>query len=125
MTNTVYIFDDDEDIRIMCSIVLRQSGYTVLSAGTCEDIIAKVTAAKPDVVLMDNSIPPDGGIVATKQLMTHPETSHIPVIYFSANTNVQQVSLEAGAPFFIQKPFDLAALEDILKQAIASNPQVH
>jgi two-component system alkaline phosphatase synthesis response regulator PhoP len=57
--------------------------------------------------------------------MTHPETSHIPVIYFSANTNVQQVSLEAGAPFFIQKPFDLAALEDILKQAIASNPQVH
>jgi DNA-binding NtrC family response regulator len=60
MTNTVYIFDDDEDIRIMCSIVLRQSGYTVLSAGTCEDIITKVASAKPDVVLMDNSIPPDG-----------------------------------------------------------------
>ena len=124
MTHTIYIFDDDEDIRMMCSIVLKQSGYIVHSAGNCEDIISKVRAVNPDVVLMDNSIPPDGGVVATKQLLSSPETSHIPVIYFSANTNVHQVSIEAGAPFYIQKPFDLDALESILEKAIASNPKV-
>ena len=54
--------------------------------------------------------------VATRQLKSDPQTSQIPVIYFSANTNVQQLSEEATADDYLQKPFNIDDLERIVEK---------
>ena len=114
----IYIFDDDADILLMCRLVLEQSGYKVFSDTSCEAIVEKVRTSRPDVILMDNKIAPEGGIVATRQLKSEPDLTTLPVIYFSANTNVEELRKQAGADFFIQKPFDITQLEEIVARAL-------
>jgi len=43
---------------------------------------------------------------------------NIPVIFFSANSNIAQLSTEAGADFYLQKPFDLSELEEVVTAAM-------
>ena len=116
MNKSVCIFDDDEDILMLCSILLKSRGYEVHTHSNCRNIVEKLLTQRPDVVLMDNKIPDTGGVVATRQLKSDPQTSHIPVIYFSANTNVQQLSEEAEADDYLQKPFNIDDLERIVEK---------
>jgi len=116
MEKTIYIFDDDADILTLCSILLQQKGFKVHTAANCTNIIDKIISAKPDAILMDNRIPDKGGIEATQLLKNNLTTKHIPVIFFSANTNVEQLSLQAGADYFLQKPFDIDEMEALILQ---------
>ena len=119
-TQTVYIFDDDPDILFICEVVLRNKGYTVHSSSNCNDIVNKVKEAGADIILLDNKIPPEGGIMAARQVLKNVMTRQIPIVYFSANTQVEQLSMEAGAKYFIQKPFEINELEAIIASALAN-----
>ena len=114
MEKTVFIFDDDADILTLCSILLQQKGFTVHTASNCANIIDKINEAKPHAILMDNRIPDKGGIEATQLLKNNLSTKNIPVIFFSANTNVEQLSQQAGADYFLQKPFDIDEMEELI-----------
>jgi len=114
MEKTVFIFDDDADILTLCSILLQQKGFKVHTAANCGNIIDRINQAKPDAILMDNRIPDKGGIEATQLLKNNLSTKHIPVIFFSANTNVEQLSQQAGADYFLQKPFDIDEMEALI-----------
>jgi two-component system cell cycle response regulator DivK len=116
--STIFIFDDDQDILLMCGIVLKQQGYTVATSDVCDDIVNRVSTVNPDVVIMDNKIPPYGGISATKTLKGDPSTKNIPVLFFSANTQVEQLSREAGADAYIQKPFNLDEFEKAISDLV-------
>ena len=118
MNRTIFIFDDDMDILDLCKIILMQKGYQVHTSNDCNEVTERVVQAAPDLVLMDNKIPDRGGIWAVQQLKLNPATQHIPVIFFSANTNVEQLSREAGADQFMRKPFDIRELETSVETAI-------
>lgn len=117
MAKKVFIFDDDTDILMMCRLVLERNGFQVFSATDCTEIIDKIREANPDVILMDNKIAPEGGIVATRQIKANTKTCDIPVVYFSANINVESLSQEAGADFVLQKPFNIWELEQVIEKA--------
>lgn len=110
----IVIFDDDEDILSICDFVLTEAGWEVFTFPNCNDIINRVTAINPHVILMDNWIPEQGGIVATQLLKKTEGTKGIPVVYFSANNKIGELAAEAGADDHISKPFELDALEDIV-----------
>lgn len=110
----VLIFDDDEDILAICTFILEEEGWVVTAYPDCRHIIERALAAEPDVILMDNWIPDEGGIVATQALKNDVRLKAIPVIYFSANSDIQQLAAKAGAEYYLPKPFDL----DDLKKAI-------
>lgn len=112
------IFDDDKDILFICTFVFEKLGWIVTSSENCIDIINKVKTAKPDVILMDNWIPDEGGIVATRTLKEDGELKHIPVIYFSANRDVETLSRQACADAFLKKPFDIKELENTVKKFV-------
>jgi two-component system alkaline phosphatase synthesis response regulator PhoP len=69
-------------------------------------------------IIMDNRIPGPGGLEATRSLKMDSDTQDIPVIFFSANSNVTQLAKEANADYFLQKPFDISELEGIVQMAI-------
>ena len=119
MKKKVLILDDDLDILQICTIVLKKKGFDVLTVNNSNLVVEQVTNYQPDVILMDNWIPGPGGIEATRTLKLNPETQDIPVIFFSANSNVTQLAQEARADYFLQKPFDISELEGIVQMAIA------
>ena len=118
MNKRVLILDDDPDILQICSIVLKKKGFDVSTLNTSNQVVDQVRIHQPNVILMDNWIPGPGGIEATKELKSTPDLQNIPVIFFSANSNVTQLAREAQADYFLQKPFDITELETIVQMAI-------
>jgi DNA-binding NtrC family response regulator len=114
---SIVIFDDDEDILSICSYILEEQGWDVHLFTNCNDIVEKVEKILPKVILMDNWIPDDGGVIATQKLKKSGGVNHIPVIYFSANSDIEKLAREAGADSFLAKPFDLADLESIINES--------
>jgi DNA-binding NtrC family response regulator len=117
----IVIFDDDEDILSICSFILEEQGWKVFAYSDCNNIVEKVLSITPDVILMDNWIPDDGGIIATQKLKKSEELKNIPVIYFSANSDIELLANHAGAETFLAKPFDLEDLERIINTVLVSN----
>jgi DNA-binding NtrC family response regulator len=115
----IIIFDDDEDILSICSFILEEQGWQVHTFSDCNKIVEKVSAIVPDVILMDNWIPDDGGIIATQALKKDEELKHIPVIYFSANSDIELLANHAGAETYLAKPFDLEELERVINNVLA------
>lgn len=114
----IIIFDDDEDILSICSYVLEERGWDVYTFTDCNDVTNKVSDILPDVILMDNWIPDAGGIIATQKLKNVAELQNIPVIYFSANSDIQMLAGHAGAEAYLAKPFDLHELEQTIDSVI-------
>jgi CheY-like chemotaxis protein len=117
MKTKVLIFDDDPDILEVCTIVLETNGFEVVTQNNCENLLRKVLDCEPDVILMDNKIPPAGGIAATREIKATPVWRQLPIVYFSANRDIAGLATEAGANFYIEKPFDLDALVSLMKKA--------
>ncbi|CAM3678236.1 response regulator [Sphingobacterium prati] len=118
-TKTILIFDDDVNILEICSIVLEHFGYRVAISETSHNVIERVAEVQPDLVLMDNWIPAIGGVEATRLLKAHPIYHAIPVIFSSANLNLEKLAQDAGADTFLEKPFDLDVLESTVKKMLA------
>lgn len=113
----VVVFDDDQDTLMICAIILSGRGYEVHTFNSAHDVLDRVRKIRPAAILMDNWIPDKGGKFATHSLKADAELKHIPVIYFSANNDVQRLAAEAGADLFIAKPFDVGSLERIVDEA--------
>lgn len=114
----IVIFDDDEDILSICTFILEEQGWEVFSFTDCKSIVDKVSTILPDVILMDNWIPEDGGVIATQKLKNTDALKNIPVIYFSANNDIELLTNQAGAQSFLAKPFDLGDLERIIYKVL-------
>src|SRR4029077_12859048 len=81
----VLLVEDNEDNRIVYSTILGHFGYRVMEALNGEEGIAKARAEKPDLILMDISIPIIDGWEATQVLKHDPVTRSIPIIALTAH----------------------------------------
>ena len=118
MTKKILIFDDNHDILDLCTLILEDAGYEIKTSLTSNDIVTQVSAYMPDLIFMDNWLPDVGGIEATRELKLNPDLKHIPVIYFSANSDVKNLAEQAGADSYLPKPFDIVALEAIVEKFV-------
>lgn len=118
-TPTILVFDDDADILAICQFVLNAKGYEVITRPSCDDVLTEIAQNNPGVIIMDNKIPPVGGVTATKYIKADKRTADIPVIFFSANTQIAQLAEEAGADVYLQKPFDISELEQLLEKILS------
>lgn len=120
MSKRILIFDDDVDILSICTYILEEQGWEVHTSPHCNNIDTAVRSIKPDIILMDNWIPDTGGIIATQTIKSQPDLKDIPVIYFSANNDIQSLAKQAGADTYLEKPFDLTELELVIEKMINS-----
>ncbi|WP_207429216.1 response regulator [Pedobacter sp. SYSU D00535] len=114
----ILVCDDEQDILDIIEVILSGAGWEVVTSPNVNDILKQVDAARPSVVIMDNWIPDSGGIIATQTIKNHPDYSHIPVVYLTANSNIRELAASAGAEFYIAKPFDVDSLERIVEDAL-------
>lgn len=107
----ILIFDDDTTLLELISMIFEDGGYEVDISQTSHNILEKVSEFHPDIILMDNWIPNIGGIEATKLLKSKEEFQNIPVIYVTANNDIENLAKTANADDYVAKPFDLEDLE--------------
>ncbi len=88
MEKTVLLVEDNEDNRIVYATVLEHFGYRVLEATDGAEGVRLAREQRPDVVLMDISIPVIDGWQATSMLKEDPRTNAIPVIALTARWHV-------------------------------------
>jgi len=107
----LYVEDNDDNVYVVKKRLTR-AGFTILVASDGEQGVAVATAERPDLILMDLSLPRIDGWEATRRLKAASETRHIPVIALTAHamTGDREKALEAGCDDFDTKPVELARL---------------
>jgi CheY-like chemotaxis protein len=103
---TVLLVEDNEDNRIVCSTILRHFGYRVVEAFNGQDGIAAARAERPDLILMDISIPIIDGWEATQVLKHDPATRHIPIVALTAHALAadRERAMQVGCDGYLAKP---------------------
>lgn len=112
----VLICDDDNSILEVCKLILHKE-YRVETVTNCENIIENITTFNPHIILMDILMPGEGAKAAKLVHQTN-ETSHIPVILFSALSNIKDISKDTNATAILEKPFDLNVLIETIKSYV-------
>jgi len=102
----ILVVEDDLDLRLVVASELRDQ-FEVIEAGNGKEGLAKALEFVPDLVVSDVMMPLMDGFDMCRELKTHPETSHIPVIMLTAKSAVesQVEGLETGADDYVTKPF--------------------
>jgi len=114
----VLIVDDAPDTLDIIQKLLSFEGYEVILAATGEEGVKRVEEEKPDVVLMDISLPGIDGTEALKQIRTiNPIQSVIMLTAFATVENAIH-ALKEGASDFVKKPFENEHLIHIVNQAL-------
>lgn len=107
----ILIFDDDVMTLEVISLIFNEKGYDVSVSETTYNILGIVDQIRPDLIIMDNWIPDRGGVEATLLLKNSEKYSAIPVLFISANIDVEKLAAYSYANDYIQKPFDLDHFE--------------
>jgi CheY-like chemotaxis protein len=82
---TVLLVEDNEDNRIVYATMLEHYGYRVVETANGEDAVRIAQEERPDLILMDISIPGIDGWTATERLREDPRTADIPVVAVTAH----------------------------------------
>ena len=121
MPRLLYV-EDNEMNRDMLSRRLQRRGFVVLIAADGEQGVAIAAAERPDLILMDMSLPVLDGWEATRRLKAGPETERIPVIGLTAHAMAtdRDKCLEAGCDDYDTKPVELARLLEKIDRLLGS-----
>ena len=108
----ILLVEDNEMNRDMLSRRLERKGYAVTCAVDGREGVAKAQSQKPDLILMDMSLPVLDGWVATQQLKGDAATRAIPVIALTAHAMAEdeKKAREAGCDDYDTKPIELDRL---------------
>lgn len=116
----VLLVEDNYDNYEMVRFLLERAGYTVIGARTGREAVTAAKEHKPDVILMDLSLPEMDGWEAAREIKNNPEIANIPLIALTAHTlpGDRKKALESGFDDYISKPINVPAFYDIVKDVL-------
>ena len=116
----ILLVEDNEMNRDMLSRRLERKGYQIIMAVDGQEGIAKARSERPDLILMDMSLPGIDGWEATRQLKGAEDTKGIPIIALTAHAMAsdEQRAREAGCDDFDTKPIELPRLLEKMLQLL-------
>ena len=108
----IYIVDDDESIREIETIALKNSNYIVSAFENAKEFYKKLDELVPDLILLDVMLPDESGYDIVRKLRKRPATQDIPIIMVTAKTTEMDMikGLDGGADDYIKKPFSIMEL---------------
>lgn len=120
MNGKILIVDDEVQIAAAAQVRLASAGYETVVAHDGLEGMQCAICEQPDAIVLDVRMPQLDGMATLKQLRQAPETSQIPVVMVSASVVDEKAALDAGASFFIRKPFAGPRLIDAVN-AVTTN----
>jgi len=120
MPKKILIVEDNEDSRELVVKVLRNKGYETVEAVDGEDALEKAVAEKPDLILLDISLPKLDGYEVAKRLKNREEFQETPIVAFTAHAmkGDREKVIVAGFEGYISKPVNIRELPDQVRSFI-------
>lgn len=120
MSENILIVDDDIDTVRLVGLMLERQGYSILAANTGQQALERAKHDRPDLIVLDIMMPDLDGYEVTRRLREDPVTANIPIIMFTAKTQVDDkiLGLEVGADDYLTKPTQPRELVAHIKAAL-------
>ncbi|MBI3332753.1 MAG: response regulator [Candidatus Omnitrophica bacterium] len=114
----VLIVEDEADQILMVQARLEASGFEVISAMDGEAGLKRVFEDKPDLVLLDLTMPKMGGWEVCRRLREAPETRGLPVVVLTAagSQDLEKECRKVGADAWLRKPYESMALVEMVRR---------
>ena len=109
---TIYIVEDDLNIREIETFSLKNSGYSVVDFECAKDFYKKLDEKVPNLIILDIMLPDEDGLSIVQRLRKKADTKNVPVLLISAKTSEIDVvkGLDMGADDYLTKPFGVMEL---------------
>jgi CheY-like chemotaxis protein len=106
-TRLVLVADDEEDILLLVSTIIERAGHEVVSVRDGAQALAAISDRRPDLVVLDISMPEVDGLEVLRRLRADRETKELPVLLLSAQAQEADVrrGFDTGASAYVRKPF--------------------
>jgi DNA-binding response OmpR family regulator len=126
MPEKVLIIDDDVETLRLVGMMLQRQGYEIAAANTGAQGMTMVKSEHPDLIVLDVMMPDMDGYLVTHQLREDPDTASIPILMFTAKSQVDDkvAGYEAGVDDYLTKPIHPAELVAHIK-ALLSRSKSH
>ena len=107
----LYVEDNDDNVYMLKNRLSR-AGFTVVVATDGAQGVAMAASERPDLILMDLTLPDINGEEATRRIKADPATKRIPIIALTANamSSDREKAIAAGCDDFDTKPVDMPRL---------------
>ena len=118
----VLVAEDDPDIQKVIRMSLKFGGVDdVILAGDGRECLAIANRIRPDLILLDVSMPNLDGYQTCIMLKANPETQTIPVIFLTAKVQMHEaeIGMKSGALGYLNKPFDPLTLHEQISAILA------
>jgi two-component system cell cycle response regulator DivK len=117
----VLVVEDFEDNRFMMRRLLEMSGYQVVEAVNGNQAVEMATSVRPDIILMDLSLPQLDGLAATRRIRSQEGLGKVPIVAVSAHDSADfhAEALAAGCNEYVTKPIDFDQLVQLLDHMTA------
>ncbi|MBI2986967.1 MAG: response regulator [Deltaproteobacteria bacterium] len=104
---TILVVDDEPDVVTIISGILNNGEYNVRSVYNGRQVFGQLQEERPDLVILDITMPEMDGFEVLRRLKAAPETSAIPVILLTGKGQYQDVltGYELGTDYYMSKPF--------------------
>jgi CheY-like chemotaxis protein len=114
----ILLIEDNQDNMTLIADVLKSLNYAVIQATNGEQGVEIATSERPDLILMDLSLPQMDGWTATRHIKSNPELTRIPIIALTAHAMIgdRERALQAGCDDYLTKPINLRELATKLAQ---------
>jgi len=111
------VVEDFEDSRFMMRRLLEMAGYRVIEATDGEQAVKVAVEAKPELILMDLSLPKLDGLAATRLIRQQKGFGEVPIVAVSAHDSPESrvEALQAGCNEYVTKPIDFDHLQALLE----------
>jgi DNA-binding response OmpR family regulator len=117
MKKKILVTDDDEGVQDIFKLIFERAGYEVQVYGD-EGFILENNYTCPDLFILDRKLSGQDGLKICKYLKSQNSTKNIPVIIVSATPGIGKLAEEAGANDFIEKPFQVEDLLNVVAKWI-------
>jgi CheY-like chemotaxis protein len=113
---TILLVEDVEDSRYFMRLELEQHGYRVIEAEDGETAVELARRERPNIILMDLSLPGIDGLEATKQIRRDDHLHKVPIIAVTGHqeTDFRLGAKESGFDAYVTKPIDIDWLIELI-----------
>ncbi len=117
----VLIADDQNTVLMLERMMLENAGYAVVVARNGAEAVDKAASEKPDLILLDVTMPQMDGYDACRAIRARPETRTVPILMVTTRSEFVniQAGFAAGCTEYVTKPFNAVELVETVRRYLA------